>query len=115
MFFISSANALESDKHQPIDIAADNAILDDKAGKAIYRGSVELTQGTLKIVADQLTIETGKEGKVEKVIAKGELAHFTQIPNENDKPIEAQANTVEYYVTKEKIVLIEQAKVVQNE
>lgn len=114
-FFQVLAYGLESDRFQPIDVAADSAILDDKAGKAIYRGNVVLTQGTLKITADQLTIKAGPEGKVEKVIATGELAQFTQIPNENDKPIEAEANTVEYYVAQEKIVLTENARVVQNE
>lgn len=108
------SHALESDRFQPIDVAADSAILDDKAGKAIYRGNVELTQGSLKINADQLTIEAGAQGKVEKVIATGDLARFEQIPNENDKPIEARANTVEYYVASEKVVLIENARVVQN-
>lgn len=107
--------ALDSDRYQPIDVAADSAILDDKAGKAIYRGGVLLTQGSLKIQADKLTIEADAQGKVEKVIATGDLAQFQQRPNENDKLIEAQANTVEYYVANEKIVLIDNARVVQND
>ena len=107
--------ALDSDRFKPIDVSADSAVLDDKAGKATYRGNVILTQGTLKIQADQLTIEAGKQGKVEKVIATGNLARFEQIPNPDEKPIEAQANTVEYYVVNEKIILIENARVVQND
>lgn len=107
--------ALDSDRYQPIDVAADSAILDDKAGKAIYRGGVVLTQGSLKIQADKLTIEADPQGKVEKVIATGDLAQFTQLPNDSDKPIEAQANTVEYYVANERIVLIDNARVVQND
>lgn len=107
--------ALESDKYQPIDVSADSAVLDDKAGKALYRGNVLLTQGTLKIIAEQLTIQAGSEGKVEKVIATGDQAQFEQTPNENDKPIEAQANTIEYFVANEKIILIENARVVQND
>ena len=110
-----AAQALDSDRYQPIDVSADSAVLDDKAGKATYRGNVLLTQGTLKIEADQLTIEAGAEGKVEKVIATGDLAYFEQIPNPDDKPIEARANTVEYYVAREKVILIENARVVQND
>ncbi|PIE40639.1 MAG: lipopolysaccharide transport periplasmic protein LptA [Gammaproteobacteria bacterium] len=110
----TSSVALDRDKYQPINVSADSAILDDRAGKAIYRGNVELKQGTLKIKAHQLTIEAGSQGKVEKVIASGELAQFAQQPSASDKPIQAQARTIEYYVTKEKIVLTDQAKVVQN-
>ena len=111
---LRSAYALDSDKYQPIDIAADTALLDDKAGKAVYRGNVQLTQGSLKIIAEQIVIEAGDVGKVKKVIATGNLAQFFQTPKEQDKPIEAEANTVEYHVADEKIVLTENARVVQN-
>ena len=115
LVWLSPSHGLESDKYQPIDVAADSAILDDKAGKAVYRGNVVLTQGTLRITADQLTILADSEGKVESVLAIGNLANFVHVPRENDEPIEAQAITVEYFITEEKIVLTEKARVVQNE
>ena len=49
-------HALDSDREQPIQIVADVAIRDEIAGETRYEGNVVLTQGSLKITADELTI-----------------------------------------------------------
>ena len=52
----SVAMALPSDREQPIRVQADSAELDERQGVAVYRGSVVITQGTLKITGDTVTI-----------------------------------------------------------
>ena len=56
-FWIASAAwPLDSDREQPIQITADSAIRDEIAGETRYEGNVVLTQGSLKITADRLSI-----------------------------------------------------------
>ena len=50
------ATALDSDQDQPIQIVADLAVRDELAGETRYEGNVVLTQGSLVITADTLSI-----------------------------------------------------------
>src|SRR5690554_7405256 len=61
----SLAHALPSDSQQPIHVKADSAEMDDKRGVAIYRGDVIITQGTLKITGDTVTITLNNEGDID--------------------------------------------------
>ena len=106
--------ALEQDRSQPIEVSANQATLDDKQSLAVYEGNVVLTQGSLTIKADKLTIKAAKNGQVDEVIATGKLAEFTQTPEPNKDPIIAKAEHITYSVAQEKIVLTRSASVVQN-
>ena len=106
--------ALEQDRSQPIEVSANQATLDDKQSLAVYEGNVVLTQGSLTIKADKLTIKAAKNGQVDEVIAIGKLAEFTQTPEPNKDPIIAKAEHITYSVAQEKIVLTRSASVVQN-
>ena len=48
--------ALPTDREQPIKITADSAVRNEQTGETRYEGSVELTQGSLHIEADLLTL-----------------------------------------------------------
>ncbi|OUS31714.1 lipopolysaccharide transport periplasmic protein LptA [Gammaproteobacteria bacterium 45_16_T64] len=108
------AGALESDRTQPIEVNANKATLDDKKSLAVYEGDVVLTQGTLRIKADKLTIKASNSGNVEEVIATGKFAEFTQTPEPEKEPIEAKAEHILYQVVQEKITLTRSASVIQN-
>ncbi len=49
--------ALPEDADQPIHIQAENVEIDEQAQQAIYRGSVRVDQGTLRVTADELIVE----------------------------------------------------------
>ena len=53
------------DTYQPIDIAAERLEMKQKQGRAIFKGSVKVTQGKMTLSADTLTVfyETQKEVK----------------------------------------------------
>ncbi len=106
--------ALEEDRSQPIEVSANQATLDDKQSLAVYEGNVVLTQGSLIIKADKLTIKAAKNGQVDEVVATGKLAEFTQTPEPNKDPIIAKAEHITYSVAQEKIVLTRSASVIQN-
>lgn len=69
-----SAWALPSDREQPIRIQADSAELDDKQGVAVYRGDVVITQGTMKVTGDTVTITQNAQGDVEVFTSVGKPA-----------------------------------------
>lgn len=63
---ISAQSVLKDhDTYQPIDIAAERLEMKQKQGRAIFKGSVKVTQGKMTLSADTLTVfyETGKEAE----------------------------------------------------
>lgn len=106
--------ALESDRQQPITIQADSAELDEGLGRAIYSGNVQLEQGTLKIDAQQLTVFT-QGRKVQRVLATGSPANYTQVLEEGKAPVNARANVLEYLPNDNKLELTQNAVLTQGE
>lgn len=109
------AMALDSDRKQPIEITADQAELDEAKGEAHYIGNVLLTQGSLIIRADNLTIKADDKNQIQRVTAKGKPAEFNQTPEEGKPPVVAKARVIDYYVADEKLLLQQDAIVVQND
>ena len=107
------SGALSSDREQPMLIEADRAELDDSKGISIYRGNVKVTQGTLLLTGDIMTVYN-KGNDVEKVIMEGQPATYQQRPDNKDKDVRARALHMEYYTNPEKIILIKQAEVEQE-
>ena len=110
----AAAWALPSDRDQPIRIQADSAELDDKQGVAVYRGDVIITQGTLKITGDTVTITQTASGDIDVFTSVGNLAYYEQKPAVDKEVVKAYGKTIQYFASNERIVLIDQAKVVQE-
>jgi lipopolysaccharide export system protein LptA len=106
--------ALPSDREQPIRVQADSAELDEKQGVAVYRGGVVITQGTLKITGDTVTITQDAQGDIEVFTAVGNPAYYEQLPAENKSIVKAYGRTIQYFAPTERIVLIDEAKVIQE-
>ena len=105
-----AAWGLTSDREQPIEIEADSAEADDAKGVTIYRGDVIITQGTLRITGDQVTIHYDASNDFEKMITLGTPARFRQLPDgkkdEEGNYQSARASRMEYYKQKDTIVLL---------
>ena len=84
------AYGLAADRDQPITIEADKATLKEKEGVSIYQGNVYLTQGTLKLHGDTLTVHT-KADHVDKAVLTGNPATFLQRPDGQDVDQHAEA------------------------
>jgi lipopolysaccharide export system protein LptA len=106
--------ALPSDREQPIRIQADSAELDDRQGVAVYRGDVVITQGTLKITGDTVTITRNAQGDIEVFTSVGKPAYYEQKPAVDKQIVQAYGLTIQYFAANERIVLIDQAKVIQE-
>lgn len=109
-----SAWALPSDREQPIRIQADSAELDDKQGVAVYRGDVVITQGTMKVTGDTVTITQNAQGDVEVFTSVGKPAYYEQLPSTDKQIVKAYGLTIQYFMANERVVLIDQAKVIQE-
>lgn len=106
--------ALPSDKLEEIRGSADNLTVDQKNGVATYTGSVQIQQGTLKIVADSIVIHTNADSSVEKMIATGNPARFEQQPEKDQGVVTAAARQITYTPNNERLLLIDNASVEQN-
>ncbi|MGY4492475.1 lipopolysaccharide transport periplasmic protein LptA [gamma proteobacterium L18] len=110
----ASAWALPTDRDQPIHIQSDDAQLDDKQGVATYKGNVIITQGTMKITGNTVTITRNAQGDVDVFTSVGNLAYYEQKPA-IDKPIvQGYGKTIQYFSAQNRIILIDQAKVVND-
>ncbi|PCI20819.1 MAG: lipopolysaccharide transport periplasmic protein LptA [Piscirickettsiaceae bacterium] len=105
--------ALSSDKNQPVEVEADNFNLDDAKKITTYSGHVIITQGSMQIKADKVTI-LGSRGNTEKVIAIGNPVKFKQQPEDGQGLIRGEAQRFEYLVTKDTLTLINKATLWQN-
>jgi len=110
---VESGNALPTDREQPLKITADSAIRDDVLGETRYIGDVELQQGSLSIKADLLTINHS-DSTASVVVAEGDPAILSQIPEANSAPVTAQARQIEYYRVEDKVVLRDDARIEQE-
>jgi lipopolysaccharide export system protein LptA len=105
--------ALESDKDQPMHLEADTLSVDEASGVVLYEGSVEVTQGSLKIWAEQLWIHRRK-GATEKIIGEGSPVRFRQLPEEGGEEVRGQARRVEIDAERDELLLIDDALLEQG-
>ena len=106
--------ALESDSQQPTYIEADRVEIDDAKGISIYRGNVILTQGTIHLASDILTVYNA-EGETERYVADGEPARYKQTMDESQKELVATALKIEYQLARQIVTLTKDAHVTQND
>ena len=108
------AYGLAADRDQPITIEADKATLKEKEGVSIYQGNVYLTQGTLKLHGDTLTVHT-KADHVDKAVLTGNPATFLQRPDGQDVDQHAEAQRMEYQAAAGLMILQGAARVWQTD
>lgn len=106
--------ALSTDREQPINIVADSATIDDAKGIAIYEGNVVVTQGTILIHANKLTLTYTNKQSLKQAIAEGNPATFQQTPDNKKGEIHATANRMEYQAEDDRLNLTKDAKVWQD-
>lgn len=114
LLFMNCSYALSTDKDQDIEIEANNAELDDQKGITIYRGNVVVTQGSIRITGDIMTVTYTKTKELDTVIVEGKPAYYRQLPDNKEVYDEAEALRMEYYAARNFIVLIDNALVKQE-
>ena len=111
VFASSQAFARSDDSEKPIHITADTAELNDKTGVSIYRGDVEMVQGTTILTGDVITVYT-KDGQVSKMISIGELATYQETTDDGDI-VYAESEEMIHNSAEKKIELFRRGKITQ--
>jgi len=101
--------ALSTDRDQPIDIEADSAESDDLRRVTVYRGDVIINQGTIRITGDQVTLYRDEANDLKKMVSLGSPATFRQLPDGEPHYRTANAERMEYYTDRDRVILLGKA------
>ena len=102
--------AERADRDKPVNIESDRLNADDARKTAVFEGHVVLTQGTLRIRADRLTVRQDSEG-FQSAVAVGRPATFRQKREGLDEYVEGEAERIEYDGRADRVQLFNGARV----
>lgn len=108
-----SAHALPSDASQPIRLLADKATYSERTGVTSYSGNVIIEQGTLKITADNITLNLDDKRSIKTALAAGRPATMQQVVTQEKGLAKGQANKIDYNAVTGIITLTGNAKLTQ--
>lgn len=102
--------AENADRSKPIHLESNRVFIDDVKQISIFEGEVELTQGTLHILAEKIVVTQDKQGN-KHCTATGHLASFRQKQEGTDEYVEGYGERIEYDTLAETVDFFGQAKV----
>ncbi len=103
------AQAERADRTKPINLESDSMRVDDVQKTSVFDGKVVMTQGTLTIRADRITVRQDKEGH-QYGSATGNPATFRQKRDSADEYIEGEAERIEYNGKIDKVEFFNRAR-----
>lgn len=107
------ASALPSDANQPIRLLADKATYSERTGVTTYSGNVTIEQGTLKIAADNITLNLDDKRSIKSAVATGRPATMQQVVTKEKGLAKGQANKIDYNAVTGIVTLTGNAKLTQ--
>lgn len=109
----SAAWSGKEDFNQTIKVASNYQEGDGISKKAIYRGNVQISQGSLLVKADELQVDASKGEGNEIFIAIGTPAEYSQ-QQEDGSIVTAKANKIKYMRDTRSLSLEGNAQIEQN-
>lgn len=106
-------HAEKADREKPIQVEADRVSLDDLNKLSIFEGNVVLTQGTLLVKADKVTVRQDAD-KAQYATALGRPLSFRQKRDGADDYIEGWAERLEYDGKRNQVELFQKARLKRN-
>ena len=109
--------AEKADRDKPVNIEAERMTYDDLRQVNIFEGRVVLTQGTLTILADRITVRQDPEGFQHGTADKGPdgFAYFRQKREGIDEIVQGWGDRIEYSAKAEKADMIGRARFKRGE
>jgi lipopolysaccharide export system protein LptA len=98
------AGALPEDARQPIHISAARAEVDRSTQTIVYRGGVQVQQGTMEVTADEMTVEYD-DRRVVRITARGAPATYQQQLEADQGKVRADARIIVYQPQDEQVDL----------
>lgn len=114
LFAATASHALTSDRDKPVKVSADKIEVNQKTGRSKYVGHVVLTQGTLRIEAQEIVVQL-REGELDKVTASGKPVTFRQRLDGQAEEISGSALRVQYNALENRVDLYDQVAFRQGE
>jgi lipopolysaccharide export system protein LptA len=107
------AYSKSEDNQQPIHVEADSLEVRDSDNISIYTGNVKLTQGSLEIHSDRLTLYFDDNKILTLMQMTGSPATFRQL-NDSNLEITGEALEMKYSESESTLLLLEKAKLTQG-
>ncbi|MFW6278116.1 MAG: lipopolysaccharide transport periplasmic protein LptA [Halorhodospira sp.] len=87
------------DRAPPVEVEADTVDVDATTGVSIYQGDAVMTRGAMRITGDRMEVYTREdtEGRLDHILVKGSPATFRDHPEEQPRPIHAEARQMAYH------------------
>lgn len=104
--------AVIPDEEQPVHITADSLESQEQQGISIYKGNVLITQGSLQLNGDIITVNH-PNSLVTKVTATGKPANFRRYSQVDQAWLTGNATQIEYNAKEKTILLTGEAQVSQ--
>ena len=82
------------DRKKAINVTADNSEFDERAGTQVLSGNVEISQGSMSIKADTITIEL-KNDALYRITGTGNPIKFQQL-SEGNELMRGESNQISY-------------------
>lgn len=109
-----AAHALDSDRDQPVNLEADHATYNQQTGVTVYSGNVIITQGTIRIQADNVVANLDVNRSIKDVTATGKPAKFQQKISPDKGIAYGEGDQVFYDAAPSQITLTGHAKITQD-
>ena len=106
---IAPARAERADRDKPVNLDSDRMTADDAKKTSVFEGRVVLTQGTLAIRGDRLTVRQDNQGFQSGSVV-GNLATFRQKREGVEEFIEGEAERIEYDSRAERVEFFNRAR-----
>lgn len=110
LFGMCTAHAEQADRSKPIHIDSDRMNVDDIKHVSTFEGRVELTQGTLRVLAEKIVVTEDADG-YKFCVATGHVASFRQKRDGVDEYVEGYGERIEYDERKETVDFYVKARV----
>ena len=107
--------ALSGDDQKPIEIEADNVELDETQSTSVYVGNVQVDQGSMRILADHVTVYHHEDRRIKFIIALGQPVRYKQQLDDQQGEMRARAARMDYDADKDELILTGDAVVTQGE
>jgi lipopolysaccharide export system protein LptA len=106
--------ALEGDDKQPVLIEADKVEVDEGKSTSLYIGHVQVDQGSMRLLADRVTVHHYTDRRIKYIIARGEPAFYKQLLDDNQGEMQAFAKRMDFDAERDELILTGDALVIQG-
>ena len=106
--------ALKDDAQQPLFIEADDVEVRETDGTSVYVGNVQVDQGSLRLLADHVTVYHREDRQPRFIIALGAPAKYKQQLDKDQGEVQAFAKRMEYDADKDELILIGDGLLIQG-